>query len=312
MSDPEGAGGRRRPRSRLRRTWVRALLAVLVVAMAALVGIGANTLALYRGWTVTRMDPADLSAMLAPHYRIATPDGPGPFPTALLFSGCDGPGDNMERWTGMFLGKGWATIVVDSHSPRGFLDYEIWRLICSGQLFMGSERAGDLLVAIDDARAMAFVDPNRLVLVGMSHGGWSIMELLVLDPPPALPFNLSALPPGVGSTGLAGVVGAILVYPWCGLANRARQTVWRRPVPTLFVLSDADMIAPAWECVEIADALEARGLPVETVMFEGVTHGFDQEIHAPLTTLVFDPAATAEALARAAAFLDRIAGGGRR
>ena len=49
-------------------------------------------------------------------------------------------------------------------------------------------------------------------------------------------------------------------------------------------------------------------MPVETVVFEGVTHGFDQEERAAFSTLAFDPEATAEALAVAGAFLDRVGG----
>ena len=56
---------------------------------------------------------------------------------------------------------------------------------------MGSERAGDVLVSIDDARRMPFVDPERLVLIGSSHGGWAIMELLAFEAAERLPFNLA-------------------------------------------------------------------------------------------------------------------------
>ena len=51
-------------------------------------------------------------------------------------------------------------------------------------------------------------------------------------------------------------------------------------------------------------ALERRGVPVETLLLSGVTHGFDQQERAALSTLVFDEAATEKALDRGAAFLD--------
>ena len=50
-----------------------------------------------------------------------------------------------------------------------------------------------MLVSIDDARRMPFVDPERLVLIGSSHGGWAIMELLAFEAAGRLPFNLAAL-----------------------------------------------------------------------------------------------------------------------
>ena len=193
------------------------------------------------------------------------PPGAGPFPTALLFSGCDGPKDNVVRWGEMLNAQGWAAIIVDSHGPRGFSDYEVWRLVCAGQLFMGSERAGDVLVSIDDARRMRFVDPDRIVLIGSSHGGWAIMDLLALDPPRRLPTNLAALPRGAPADPLAGVVGA---DPALSLLRPGQPRPPRRLAPP-----DPDAV-PAERrrrhrplrrrASRIAERLEARGLPVET------------------------------------------------
>ena len=76
------------------------------------------------------------------------------------------------------------------------------------------------------------------------------------------------------------------------------------PTPVLFLLAGRDSIAPADDCLEVAELLAAQGLPVETVVFEGVTHGFDQLERAPMSLLEFDPEATAEALRIAGTFLD--------
>jgi dienelactone hydrolase len=276
-------------------------------AAFVLLAVAGNSIAHYRGWSVPKLEPAALSAKLAPYYRPMVPPGPGPFPTALLFSGCDGPKDNVVRWGEMLNAHGWAAVIVDSHGPRGFSEYEVWRLVCAGQLFMGSERAGDVLVAIDDARGMRFVDPDRIVLIGSSHGGWAIMDLLALDPPRRLPTNLAGLPSGGPADPLDGVVGAILLYPYCGQANRARRNGWQRPIPTLFLLSADDAIAPSEPCLRIAEALEARGLPVETVTFEGVTHGWDQQDRSALSPLAFNAEATEAAMAIAREFLDAVA-----
>lgn len=285
------------------------IAAITVLIVAWLLAIAANGLAHYMGWGVDRMAPAALSAKLAPFYRVSTPEGAGPFPTALLFSGCDGPKDNLDRWAAALNADGWAAVIVDSHTPRGLGDHEIWRLICAGQIFMGSERAGDVLVSIDDVRRMPFVDPGRLALIGASHGGWAIMDLLALDPPSRLPFNLTGLPEDAPADPLAGVVGTVLLYPYCGPANRARPDGWRRPLPTLFLLAQDDMIASEESCISIAEAMRDRDQPVAWRVFDGVTHGFDQESRAPLSTLAFDEAATAAALSEGIAFLDAQGGG---
>ena len=285
----------------------RLLAGGLAAAGLVLGAVALNTLAHYEGWGVPRLAPEALSAKLAPFYRVMKPEGEGRFPTALLYSGCDGPRDNVVRWAEMLNAHGWAAIIVDSHGPRGFSDYEVWRLVCAGQLFIGSERAGDVLVSISDARRMPFVDPSDLVLIGSSHGGWAIMDLFALDPPRRLPFNLAAPPEGPADP-LDGVLGAILLYPYCGEANRAAHDGWSRAIPTLFLLSAGDVVAPAGKCIAIAERLVAEGRPVETRLFEGVTHGFDQEERSEFSPLAFDPAATEQALAAGSAFLDRVAG----
>ncbi len=288
-----------------RRLWTRWLLAGLGIWLALwLLGISGNTVGRYFGWIVPHGDPEALADLLRPFYRVQQPDGPGPFPTALLYSGCDGPRDNLERWAAMLNARGWAAITVDSHTPRDYLDYDIWRLICAGQLLMGSERAGDVLVSLSDARAMPFVDPERLVLIGASHGGWAIMELLTFASEGALPYNLAEAPGPPGADPLAGVRGAILLYPYCGQANRASHYRWTPRVPTLLMLSDRDLIAPAGDCLALVERLQADGLPVEAEIFEGVTHAFDQQERAPFSAFDFDAEATERALRMGSDFID--------
>ncbi len=279
-----------------------ALAALLILIAAGTVG---NTVARYQGWTVDPKNPEELSALLSPHYRLLTPAGPGPFPTGSIFSGCDGVRDNIDRWATVLNEKGWAALIVDSHTPRGLSAHDLWRLVCAGQILTGAERAGDALVALRDARRMEEVEPSRIVLIGTSHGGWAIMELLVLEEAGQLPPNLTAIPEGLRTEApLKNLAGQILLYPYCGIANRARQSGWRHSVPTLMLLSGADTITPSKGCLKIAALQEARGLPMETVVFEGINHGFDQQDRAAFSPLVFDPEATAEALRLGAAFLD--------
>jgi hypothetical protein len=86
-------------------------------------GIAGNSLGRYYGWTVVRHPPEELSAALRQYYRVMKPPGAGPFPTGLLFSGCDGPKDNMARWGEVLNAAGWAAVIVDSHAPRNLQDF---------------------------------------------------------------------------------------------------------------------------------------------------------------------------------------------
>ncbi len=292
-----------------KRRWITIILGVLAIFLITV--FAGNTIARYFGWSISKQAPGDLSAALRQHCRVMTPPGSGPVPAGLLFSGCDGPRDNLQRWGKLLNARGWAAIIVDSHTPRGYLDYDMWRLICAGQLLMGSERAGDVLVAINDARQASYVDKDRIVLIGASHGGWAIMELLVFAQDGQLPYGLSQSPPAFSDESmLEGIVGQILLYPYCGIPNRARFNGWRHPAPTLFLLSGNDFIAPAENCLEIAGLLEKRHLPVEVMVFAGVTHGFDQKERASFSTLKFDASATEEATRIISGFLDDVSKAG--
>ncbi len=69
------------------RRGLRWLVGAAAVAGAVALAVAGNSLALYRGWAVERLEPAALSAKLAPYYRVMRPAGEGPFPTALLYLG---------------------------------------------------------------------------------------------------------------------------------------------------------------------------------------------------------------------------------
>ena len=60
-----------------RRRWLRWVLAAAGVAAVAALTVGGNVLSRYRGWTVERLEPDALSALLAPAYRVMKPDGDG-------------------------------------------------------------------------------------------------------------------------------------------------------------------------------------------------------------------------------------------
>lgn len=278
-----------------------------VVVLAAFL-LGGNTLARYHGWTSKPRSPETLSGLLAPHYRVFMPEGEGPWPTALLFSGCDGPKDNMDRWASMLTSAGWGAMIVDSHSPRGFDDAQIWRLICAGQLLTGAERAGDVAVAIEDARGMPQVDPDRIVLVGTSHGGWSILDMLSLRGQDRLPHSLTHWPDSIRTSGLAGVAGVILLYPYCGAGSQVSRHGWGVDIPALFLLVEDDTIVDEEACAAVADRMISQGMDVEIQLLKGTTHGFDQAEKNMLSFLEFSPETTAVAEDRVRMFLDRITG----
>jgi dienelactone hydrolase len=285
-----------------RRRW----LSVVAAAILALVGgLALNTWRGAMGWALTERSPDELAAELRPAYSVTRPPGDGPFATALLFSGCDGPKDNLERMARALRRAGWASVVVDSHGPRGYDHAQLWRLICAAQLLTGTERAADVAVALDDVRAMAFVDADRLALIGASHGGWAILDFLALQATGEPPPTLTAWPASLEARGLQGVGAAVLFYPYCGPISRMRQVAWRAPLALRFVLVADDAIVDETDCVTVAAELRRRDMQVEVDMLRGVTHGFDQREKSALSTLAFAPAAAAATRRKTVDFLAR-------
>jgi dienelactone hydrolase len=287
--------------------WAIIAAAAVAGGLAALAGV--NMLGRYSGLTVPRADPEALTRMLAPHARLSTPsEGAGPFPTVLLFSGCDGPKDNLDTWSRALNADGWAALVVDSHTPRGLTDFQLWRLVCAGQLLTGAERASDIAAAVAAARRLPQVDGDRLALLGASHGGWAVLEFLSMADHNEVPHALTRWPDGMETEPLDGIVAAILLYPYCGQLSRASRRGWGSRVPALFLLVEDDAIASETACRRIVAREQGRGLPVSEHVYSGVTHGFDQREKAALSALSFDAQATQDALARGTAFLDKAIG----
>lgn len=281
-------------------------IAAAGLALVALV-IVSNMAGQHTGALVQATAPETHADRLRPYYTVhGVPENGGQVPVALLFSGCDGPSDNAARWADKLAEAGWASVEVDSHTPRGLDEMNLWRLVCSGQALPGVERAGDVAVAIADARALPFADPARIALVGASHGGWAVLDFLAFAGRGEVPPSLTEWPEGLAEDPLDGVVGAVMLYPYCGLLSEAGETAWQDRVPALFLLVEDDTITDEEACLDLVRAAEASGAPVEHHVYSGTTHGFDQQNKAPLSTLEFDPGATEDALRRIGDFLARV------
>lgn len=264
------------------------LAAGLTIFLVAITAIGANTYRGMAGWSAVRYEPAALSAKLAPGYRVVRPRGAGPFPTVILFSGCDGPKDNLSHFANLLGREGWAVVIVDSHGPRNYDRLETWRLVCSGQLLVGAERAADVAVALDDVRDMPFVDASNIALMGASHGGWAVLDFLALQGSGRVSPILTRWPDSVVRDGIAGIRSVVALYPYCGALSVVGDEGWPEQVPALFLLVASDRIADDQACRRVAARQDRRGGSVDVVTFSGVTHGFDQREKEPLSALRFD------------------------
>ncbi|MFV0408746.1 MAG: dienelactone hydrolase family protein [Paracoccus sp. (in: a-proteobacteria)] len=275
--------------------WIGVFVALTLLLLA---GASLNTFRHWEGVAATIETPAERRAKLAPFWRMVPPAIPVAQAEAMLLSGCDGVHDNLDYWAGVLEGRGHPGLIIDSHTPRGLDKLQSWRLLCMGQVLPGAQRAGDLAVA------MAASQQDDVILLGASHGGWSVLEFLGQVQTGTLPPGLTAWPAPPES--LYSRVGATIVfYPYCGMLNGADRGDWSDAPPILMILGEKDELRLTPACRKMAADLRARGADIELIVYTEAGHGFEQQERAPLSQLTFLPAHRADATRQVEDFLSR-------
>ena len=211
-------------------------------------------------------------------YSIHLPkDGVGPFPVVLQFHGCAGIRPPFqEQWAAMANEMGYAAVIVDSNTPRGFSREEALKIVCGGKALLGQERAGDVLAAIKLAEQDPRLDPSQIILAGWSHGGWSVMDFLTMDGKTRIPAGLSGWrepPPSIA--------GSIFFYPYCGPGALSRFRSWTQNPRTLAFIAGDDKMVPAKACISYFEKRRAKEDPVELVVYSDADHVFDDPFLEP-------------------------------
>jgi dienelactone hydrolase len=238
------------------------------------------------------------------------PAGAGPHPAIVGLHGCSGMANRTtgamlpiyRAWGTEFARLGYVFLLVDSLRPRRHgemcsvqgLDLDIYR-----------KRPKDAYGALWFLQAQPFVRGDRVGVVGWSQGGATILNAIGRQSP-LRPAN----PPPTDFR------AAVAFYP--GACNEQRQSaMWTTPIPMLALLGEADVWTPMPPCKAFLDGAVARGVPVEVTVYPGAYHSFDapnlERRELPdyrtragvVPIIATDPAARADALQRAPAFLAR-------
>ena len=118
------------------------------------------------------------------------PPGTGPFPAVLVMHGCSGISATTRGWAGRLREWGYAAALLDSFGPRNT------RHTCQiGNDPRPNLRAQDAFNAATYLRTLPIIQPDRIGLVGFSHGGVTALFAT------SLPGNgglLSAVPSQAG------------------------------------------------------------------------------------------------------------------
>lgn len=168
----------------------------------------------------------------------------------VLLHTCNGLSKHEDMWSKRLVEWGYVVLSVDSFTPRG-LDYS-----CDGREghYVGPwVRALDAYGAKQYLSSLSFVDPTRIAVMGMSHGGNTVLEVVnqkILEGMAMKPFQ-----------------AAIAFYPHCGKPESINA-------PTILLTGDKDSWTPAELCEEYVSKLHSSG-DIKLKVFEGAYHAFD-------------------------------------
>lgn len=235
------------------------------------------------------------------HVIDMAPAGSGSFPTVLLFHGCGGVRSHILTYARTAVSAGWRVLIVDSYSPRGWSRRWAQVFVCTGLMFRGKSRAGDVAAAIWGASQLKGVDSRRIVLTGWSHGSWALMDLMTarLDGGPRLNLSDSIAWP------VDEVRGLFLAYPYVGLVARSWRKPWLRTPRVFGVIPTKDHFSGVQGYMRAFAAPIRAGCDVELWGVEA-THAFDEPGIKARLPIRFDEAASVAALSRFETFLRRI------
>jgi dienelactone hydrolase len=237
--------------------------------------------------------------MLAPHVRAFGPPDEEPRPAVILFHGCAGVRPHMDIYARDAAREGFRAFVIDSYEPRGWAQSYATAVVCSGAMFWGRERAGDVLAAVWGLAQDPGVDASRINLAGWSHGAWSIMDLMTM--PLDRPGEAGLADPGPES--LAGVKSLFLVYPYGGPGALSRTRPWARTPETYGVVAERDHLTGQADALRVFDAARLEGATTHLWIAPG-THAFDAPGHEGFPSpMRYDPELAAGVRERFTAFL---------
>lgn len=220
--------------------------------------------------------------------HLSVPEGKGPFPALVLMHGCAGLFPTHARWSSQFVEWGYVTLILDSFGPRSTFN------VCKDPMGVVSPdlRGLDAHGALAHLQGRALVDPNRIAVVGWSHGGNAALS-------------------AVDDTSLSGPLptkftAAVAFYPYCF----TDETINR---PSLILAGEADEWGPVIRCRDMKAQDQNAGADIEVIAFPGVFHGFDvlelqegssaEGMNGRTFRLQYDKEAHEDAVERVRAFL---------
>lgn len=271
--------------------WQSAVAALIsTVLVAATAGYGY----VVGGWFTTKVSVAEHLDSIEAYFALRVPEGSVPsYPTAILVPGCLGTQKHHSDWADLLDREGWASLTIDSFTPRGLTKLEDLEAVCEGGRPWGFERAADIIAAVAFIKTLDQLDENKIVLLGWSNGAWAAMDALSFGPD-SKPTNLAEFE----YDWARGIRAAGLFYPYCGFGSRSASTGWYSQPRALMFLPEKDTNVSSQACAATADGLRRTGIDIQTITYKGATHWFDNPAGFDILSHTYDQDATRNAHSR--------------
>jgi dienelactone hydrolase len=181
------------------------------------------------------------------------PAGSGPFPAVVILHACNGVSDSHRGWAGRLREWGYVALLVDSFRPRNV------RSTCfGGGVPTPPQRAQDAFNAAIYLRTLPDILPDRIGVIGFSHGGRTVLETVLAR---SVPRDRGGQP----------FAAAVAYYPGCNPDP---------PYPTavtdlLILIGKNDDWTPAADCEKLVAG--AAGMPhaPQIKVYPNAVHVFD-------------------------------------
>ena len=211
---------------------------------------------------------------LEDHLDIQKPPGvTGELPVVVVFPGCLHLLSHNPAWQEFFLNKGYAVVTVDSFTPRKFDvgDEDDMAPICRGRSVRGFDRAADVYAIVEYLKDEDWVDTEKIMLAGWSHGAWAIMDAVAWHVARSKPHNIR----GAAKGRLTGIDRVFLMYPHCGFGSAAYVGFkWIERVPTLMIVAGKDNTVKPEHCARWHRKQKGNS-NIEYEFFRQADHTFD-------------------------------------
>lgn len=182
--------------------------------------------------------------------HLKLPSGQGPHPAIVLMHGCSGIQQSHFDWADKLNDAGFAALIVDSFRPRSIVRQ------CGSGIAAASPsgRVLDAYGALQYLSKQPEIDPDRIGLIGWSHGGIAALS--------AVSEN------GIGERFPETFQSVAAFYPYC-ITGRT----FFRPVSIL--IGEEDDWTPAADCQRLKAGTENTTYEVDLTLLPGATHAFD-------------------------------------